>query len=29
MEFINGEIIFHSPVRLQHNSATKLLCRIA
>ncbi len=26
MEFINGEIIFHSPVRLQHNSATKLLC---
>ena len=22
MEFINGEIIFHSPVRLQHNSAT-------
>ena len=26
MEFINGEIIFHSPVKLQHNSATKLLC---
>ncbi len=26
MEFINGEIVFHSPVRLQHNSATKLLC---
>lgn len=26
MEFINGEIIFHSPVRLQHNRATKLLC---
>ncbi len=24
MEFINGEIIFHSPVRLQHNRATKL-----
>ncbi|MDQ3088754.1 MAG: Uma2 family endonuclease [Acidobacteriota bacterium] len=22
IEFINGEIIFHSPVRLQHNSAT-------
>ncbi len=28
MEFINGEIIFHSPVRLQHNSATKLLCKL-
>ncbi len=26
MEFINGEIIFHSLVKLQHNSATKLLC---
>lgn len=26
MEFINGEIFFHSPVKLQHNSATKLLC---
>lgn len=26
MEFINGEIIFHSPVKLQHNRATKLLC---
>ena len=26
MEFTNGEIVFHSPVRLQHNSATKLLC---
>ncbi|MDQ3321288.1 MAG: Uma2 family endonuclease [Acidobacteriota bacterium] len=26
MEFINGEIIFHSPVKLEHNSATKLLC---
>ena len=25
MEFINGEIIFHSPVKLQHNSATGLL----
>lgn len=28
MEFINGEIIFHSPVRLQHNRATKLLCKL-
>jgi Uma2 family endonuclease len=26
MEFVNGEILFHSPVKLQHNSATKLLC---
>ncbi len=26
MEFINGEIFFHSPVKKQHNSATKLLC---
>ena len=26
MEFINGDIVFHSPVKLQHNSATKLLC---
>lgn len=25
MEFINGEIIFHSPVKLQHNDATGLL----
>lgn len=25
MEFINGEIIFHSPVKLQHNSATGLI----
>ena len=25
MEFINGEIIFHSPVKLQHNDATVLL----
>jgi len=24
-EFINGEIIFHSPVKLEHNSATGLL----
>ncbi len=28
MEFIKGEIIFHSPVKLQHNSATKLLCKL-
>jgi Uma2 family endonuclease len=26
MEFINGEIIFHSLVKKQHNSATKLIC---
>ena len=26
MEFINGEIIFHSSVKLQHNNATSLLC---
>lgn len=26
MEFINGEIFFHSPVKKQHNSANKLLC---
>ena len=26
MEFINGEIFFQSPVKKQHNSATKLLC---
>ncbi len=25
MEFINGEIIFHSPVKLQHNDTTVLL----
>ncbi|MDQ3322043.1 MAG: Uma2 family endonuclease [Acidobacteriota bacterium] len=25
MEFINGEIVFHSPVKLQHNNATVLL----
>lgn len=25
MEFINGEIFFHSPVKLQHNSATGLI----
>ena len=25
MEFINGEIILHSPVKLQHNDATMLL----
>lgn len=28
MEFINGEILFHSPVKLQHNRATKLLCKL-
>ncbi len=28
MEFINGELIFHSPVKLQHNRATKLLCKL-
>ena len=26
MEFINGEIVFQSPVKLRHNDATKLLC---
>ena len=25
MEFINGEIIFHSPVKIEHNTATGLL----
>ncbi len=28
VEFVNGEIIFHSPVIKQHNSATKLLCKL-
>ncbi len=28
MEFINGEIVFHSPIKLQHNRATKLLCKL-
>ena len=28
MEFINGEIFFQSPVKKQHNSATKLLCKL-
>lgn len=28
MEFINGEVIFHSPVKLQHNRATKLFCKL-
>jgi Uma2 family endonuclease len=28
MEFINGEIIFHSPVRLQHNRSTGLLYKL-
>ena len=25
MEFINGEIVLHSPVKIEHNTATKLL----
>ncbi len=28
MEFINGETIFHSPVKLQHNRATTLLAKL-
>lgn len=28
MEFINGEIVFHSPVKLQHNRATVLLAKL-
>ncbi len=28
MEFINGEIVFQSPVKLRHNSATKLACKL-
>ncbi len=28
MEFINGEIFFHSPVKLQHNSATGLILNL-
>ena len=28
MEFINGEIIFHSPVKLQHNRTTTLLAKL-
>ncbi len=28
MEFINGEIVFQSPVKLSHNSATERLCRL-
>lgn len=28
MEFINGEIVFQSPVKLKHNSATKLLGKL-
>ena len=28
MEFINGEIVFHSPVKLKHNSATSSLCNL-
>lgn len=28
MEFINGEIVFHSPVRKQHNDATTSICNL-
>ncbi|MEO6587772.1 MAG: Uma2 family endonuclease [Pyrinomonadaceae bacterium] len=28
MEFVNGEIIFHSPVKLQHNRSTTLLAKL-
>ncbi len=28
VEFINGEVIVHSPVKLQHNVATKLLLKL-
>lgn len=28
MEFINGEIIFHSPVKLRHNRTTTLLAKL-
>lgn len=28
MEFINGEIVFHSPVKLQHNRATTRLAKL-
>ncbi len=28
MEFINGEIIFHSPVKLQYNRSTTLLAKL-
>lgn len=28
MEFINGEIVFHSPVKLQHNRATGLIYKL-
>ena len=28
MEFINGEIYFHSPVKLEHNRTTRLLCTL-
>lgn len=28
MEFINGEIIFHSPVKIEHNSVTKKLLKL-
>lgn len=28
MEFVNGEIVFHSPVKLEHNAATGLLYKL-
>ena len=28
MEFINGEIIFHSPVKIEHNTATGMLYKL-
>jgi len=28
MEFINGEILFQSPVRIEHNQATKKVCKL-
>lgn len=28
MEFINGEIVFQSPVKIEHNSATTRLCKL-
>ena len=28
MEFINGEIVFHSPVKLRHNRSTTLLAKL-
>ena len=28
MEFINGEVLFQSPVKIEHNNATKLLLKL-